>query len=216
MKAKKLTVSSNTGTEYSATAKNATNNVTGDTTAKVTDANLYDIGADGLVVDAGDASTLTVLGTTIITVPTTPFITITNLRARNDVDRDTEAAIEGTTTTAAGDVAVTAAGNPTIRASMEASSIRTKSAEFGGENIPTKAAKGLAATLAVNVILGGVDAHISGGTVNANNVTVQARTDHAPSTRPLRRRQSRPPPRTRSPSSSGFPTATSPSPPRSR
>ena len=34
---------------------------------------------------------------------------------------------------------------------MQAVSIRTKSAEFGNDTIPTKSAKGIAATLAVNV-----------------------------------------------------------------
>ena len=96
VKAKKLAVTALSDTTYTATAKDATNDVTGDTKATVLDANLYDIGTDGLAVDARDDSTLTALATQMVTIAETPFVSLANGRARNDVDRgDTEAAVDG-------------------------------------------------------------------------------------------------------------------------
>ena len=56
---------------------------------------------------------------------------------------------------------------PRSRREMQSVSVREKSSYFGNNLIPTKSAKAIAATLAINVINGGVDAHITGGSVHA-------------------------------------------------
>ena len=173
-----LAVSARTATDYAAIAKDVTNSVTGDTKALV-GANTITAGTAGVTVEARDDSTLTATATQQTQVPDSPFVTITDARARNDVVRNVEASITSATVADTGDLAVLATSNPTIHATMASVSVRTKSEEFGNNYNPNKSAKALAATLAVNVIRGGVDAHVSGGTVNANNITIQARTDQA-------------------------------------
>ena len=173
-----LAVSARTATDYAAIAKDVTNSVTGDTKALV-GANVITAAAGGVTVEARDDSTLTATATQQTQVPDSPFVTITDARARNDVIRNVEASLTSATVTDAGDLAVLATSNPTIEATMASVSIRTKSEEFGNNYNPNKSAKAIAATMAVNVIRGGVDAHISGGTIDAGNITIQARTDQA-------------------------------------
>ena len=62
---------------------------------------------------------------------------------------------------------------------MQSVSVKEKSGYFGNNLLPTRSSKAVAATLAINVILGGVDAHILDSTIGADNVTVRARTDQA-------------------------------------
>ena len=165
-----------TDTDHTATAKDSSNRVVGMTKATVINSPLT-AGAGGVSVDARDDSSLTAIAGNQIDVPGTAFVTITNARAQNVLDRTTEASITGSTVTATGgDVTVTATGNAVLSAQMDAASIRGKSAVFGNNLIPTKAAKAVATTLALNVIKGGVDAHITGGSVTARNVRVHART----------------------------------------
>ena len=106
-------------------------------------------------------------------------MTVTSARARNDLNRTTEASITGSTVTAGGDLDVLATGNACAVATMRSISIREKSAFFHNNLIPTASAKSLAATLAINVLEGGVDAHILNSTLHADDVTVAAKTDQA-------------------------------------
>ena len=165
-----------TGTTYGATAKDVTNGVTGVTEATVGSAT---IDADAVSLGARDDSELTALSHNLIQVPDTAFVTITSARARNDVTRTTEASVDGSLVTAGGDLEVLATGNAQITATMQSVSVREKSSHFGNANLPTRSAKAVAATLAINVILGGVDAHVAGSTVGAEDVIVRARTDQA-------------------------------------
>ena len=172
-----LDLVAHTDTTYAATAKAAENDVTGETSALVSDSTITS-GA-GVRLDARDDSTNVTLSADQIQVSGTPFVTITNGRARNDVTRTTEASIEASGVSATGSVDVLATENAVIGSTMRSVSIREKSSRFPGVLLPAKSAKALAATLAINVILGGVDAHISGSTVDADAINVLAHTDQA-------------------------------------
>ena len=172
-----LAVSGHSDTSYAATAKDVTNSVTGNTSATVVGSTID--ADDDVSLDARDDSTLTALSHNMIQVPGTPFVTITSARARNDVTRMTEASIEGSGVTADGNLDVLATGNAKITATMQSVSVREKSGYFGNATLPTRSSKAIAATLAINVILGGVDAHVLNSTIDADEVTVRARTDQA-------------------------------------
>ena len=172
-----LAVGARTGTTYGATAKDVTNAVTGSTRATVAGTTID--ATDSTSLDARDDSSLNALSANAIQVPGTRFVTVTSARARNDLNRTTEASITGSTVTTGGDLDVLATGNASAIATMRSISIREKSAFFHNATIPTASAKSLAATLAINVLEGGVDAHILNSTVHADDVTVAARTDQA-------------------------------------
>ena len=172
-----LAVAARTGTTYGATAKDVTNAVTGSTRATVAGTTINATGSTSL--DARDDSSLNALSANAIQIPGTRFVTVTSARARNDLNRTTEASITGSTVAAGGDLGVLATGNASAVATMRSISIREKSAFFHNATIPTASAKSLAATLAINVLEGGVDAHILNSTVQADDVTVAARTDQA-------------------------------------
>ena len=107
-------------------------------------------------------------------VPETPLVTLTSVRATNTLRRDVESSVTRSNIDATGDVNVMAVGDPRLIATTDSVALRVK--ESG--NV-TSNAKGVAATLAVNVLLGGVDAHVVDSTVSADNLTIAATTDQA-------------------------------------
>ena len=161
---------------------------------------------------------LTALSHNMIQVPGTPFVTITSARAQNTVDRDDRGVDRGLRRHRdGGDLDVLATGNAQIAARDALGLGPREVRHFGNNLIPTKSAKAIAATLAINVILGGVDAHIIGSSVDADDVTVQARTDAGADRRDRGdRAPTRGPARTRSRSRSPSATARSASARRSR
>ena len=154
-----LDLAARTTTSYTASAKSVDNDVTGKTSAKISKSTVHS-SSGGASLLARDDTALLAMSVNLIAVPETPLVTITSAHAINALTRNVEASITESGVTATGDVAVTAAGDARIVARSDSVSLRDK----GNPNLTIRTlvsnAKGVAATLAVNVLLGGVDAHI--------------------------------------------------------
>ena len=172
-----LQVVARNGTSYSATGKDVENVVKGTTQAAVASTT---VGAAGdVTLTARDDSALTVLSHDLVLVPGTPFVTLAGAVARNDLERTIAATIEGSGITTGGDLGVAATGNAAVVSTVRAVSVKDKSSHFGVVPVADVVSAALAATLALNVIRGGVNAHITDSTIAADNVTVHARTEQA-------------------------------------
>ena len=154
--------------EYVATAKDVRNSVAGTTAATVADATLA-LGSSGLSLIARDASALTATSSDVAAVPLSKRVALSPALSRNDLDPATQASIERSTVTTAGDIAVAAATDAQLLA-------RTRSVAFDEAVPPPPAstAKGVAATLSVNTVTGSVRAFVDASSLSANDVAVSA------------------------------------------
>ena len=173
-----VAIAARTGTTYGATAKDVTNAVTGATRATVAGTTI--VATDATSVEARDDSSLNALSANAIQIPGTRFVTVTSARARNDLNRTTEASIDGLDRHRRRRSRRPRDGERERRSRRCDRSRSARSRPSSTTTpIPTTSAKSLAATLAINVLEGGVDAHILNSTVHADDVTVAAKTDQA-------------------------------------
>ncbi|MDA8435110.1 MAG: hypothetical protein M0Z98_03915, partial [Actinomycetales bacterium] len=168
---------------YTVRTKESTNDVTGSTKATVSGGAVLQATSAGVKVSARDDSSLSAVSNFLISIPGTAFIALTFPRAENIVHHATEASVAGSTITAKGDLDIWAVGNASAVANTAAVTVTDTAAYFEEYSafvvLPSTIDIGVAGTLAFNVITGGVSALLTGSTVHAANVDVDARTEEA-------------------------------------
>ncbi|MGB4892309.1 MAG: hypothetical protein WBP09_11645, partial [Propionicimonas sp.] len=163
-----LEVSATSAGSYDASAKDARNDVTGQTLASVTDS-VIAAGADGVQITAEDLSTLRAHAGDQILVPGTPLVTATAALAWNLLNRTVRAAVENSSIDALGDVAVRALADATLVSDTTAASIaQNPSAAITSDVLA------VAALFAANVLRGDVAAVVLNSTVAGANLLIAA------------------------------------------
>ncbi len=168
-----LTVTAKTRGHYSATGKDARNDVTGSTLAFLTGSKLG-AGAGGVTLAAEDLSVLDSQAGDLVLVPGTPLVTATAALAWNLLNRTVEASIESSTVSATGNLNVLASGNSTLRSNTEAASIAVDPDVTVDSNVLA-----VAGLFAANVLRGSVTAKVVGSMISAADLVISAVTDQA-------------------------------------
>ena len=168
-----LTLLAETKTSYTATSRSALNSVSGQTQAYIEGSTVNTRGAGGLTISANDDASLTARSPDMATDLSGSLpVSIAASVARNELDRDVEAYIDSITVQAAagGGVSASALKSAALTAIAEAKTL-SASAVFTGS-------LSVSGTYAGNVVLGDVNAYVSGGSVStagAGAVGVEAR-----------------------------------------
>ncbi|MFH1872234.1 MAG: DUF4347 domain-containing protein, partial [Pseudomonadota bacterium] len=161
-------------TTFSASSRSAFNDISGSAKAYIEGSSVT-AGAAGMSVFASDTSTVSAASTANafdvlgLSLP----VDISVAAARNQVNKDTEAYVKDSSATVAGDISLSALRNTVLSANAKSTAISSSV-----PLVSSPSALSIGGTYASNVVLGDVNAYISGGTITttgaASDVSVTA------------------------------------------